>query len=187
MKSVKVVFVRHGSVGRGMDVYASNSDPSLTQEGICQVEGIIEDLRRRDPVRIISSPLKRAVETSRIIANGLNIPFMAETSISGLDTSKINVAELLADIKASGLGWQWYWYLLGWNNLEKCDKYVSRVAKAVCEIIKTAEGPLVLVGHWETYPALASLIGVPLTTALFVDVPNALPFEFNINAAMKRG
>lgn len=180
LKKVKVVFIRHGSVGPGIGTYASKTDPGLTDEGIEQVEGIIEDLRQWNPARIISSPLNRAIETAWILAEGLNIPLATDASISGLNTSKINVAELLADISASGLDWQWYWYLLGWKNLEKCDKYCFRVAKAIREILKTSEGAIVLVGHWETYPALASLINIPLTTALSVDVPNAKPLVFDI-------
>ncbi len=178
-KRVKVIFVRHGSVGL-VNIYKDCSDPHLTRDGLLQVMAIIEKVGRYKPTIIVASSMNRTAETATTLSAGLNVPWTKIESIASLDTSGVNVAELLAAVEASGMTWQWYWYEKGWPGLESCRDYVSKTAQAILEILKTADGPVVLVGHSETYLALLSLVGIPLTTALSVNVPNAKPLVFDI-------
>ena len=179
-KRIKVIFVKHGSVGF-VNIYNDCSDPHLTPAGLRQVMAIIERVRKHKPTRIVvAGSMNRTAETATTLAAGLNVPWTKKESIAGLDTSGVNVAKLLAAVEASGMTWQWYWYEKGWPGLESCRDYVSKTAQAILEIHKTADGPVVLVGLSETYLALESLVGIPLTTALSVDVPNAKPLVFDI-------
>jgi broad specificity phosphatase PhoE len=178
-KRVKVIFVKHGSVGF-VNIYNDCSDPHLTPTGLRQVMAIIEEIRKHKPTSIVASSMNRTAETATTLAAGLNIPWTKKESIASLDTSGVNVAKLLATIEASGMTWQWFWYEKGWPGLESCRDYVSKTAKAILEMLKAADGPVVLVGHSETYLALVSLMDIPIISALSTDVPNACAWVFDI-------
>lgn len=65
--SIKIYLVRHGEAGGAWD---STADPDLSERGISQADTVAQGLNETiSPVKIYSSPLKRAQETARPIAD----------------------------------------------------------------------------------------------------------------------
>jgi broad specificity phosphatase PhoE len=58
---VKVLIVRHGKAAAS---YTENPDPGLDETGHAQAKAVAKILKQSLPLKIISSPLKRAIETA---------------------------------------------------------------------------------------------------------------------------
>ena len=74
---MKLYILRHGDAGEHGDPrYPNDGDRPLTSKGIRRTEALVRDLRRLDITFdvILASPLVRARETAKIVADGLRPP-----------------------------------------------------------------------------------------------------------------
>ena len=77
---MNVLFLRHGEdKGAIKGVFA---DEGLTLKGINQIKAIIPDLKKFDLEFIITSPLKRALETTKLISQELAISYEINTNLT---------------------------------------------------------------------------------------------------------
>jgi broad specificity phosphatase PhoE len=70
----RLILVRHGVTDWNREGrYQGQSDPPLNDEGLQQAHRLIELLKPEGISRVVSSDLKRASETARILAEGLRL------------------------------------------------------------------------------------------------------------------
>jgi broad specificity phosphatase PhoE len=69
-----IYFVRHGQDEQGKRQLYQDADSPLTQHGKEQARAVAESLRALHIDRIITSPMKRAHDTARIIAERIGLP-----------------------------------------------------------------------------------------------------------------
>lgn len=76
---MKLYVARHGkTVWNEQNRVCGITDISLSGEGIRQAEELARTVQKRKIDQIISSPLNRAAETSRIVASLCHIPFITD-------------------------------------------------------------------------------------------------------------
>ncbi len=77
---MNIIFIRHGqTTGDVENRYGGDYDDSLSEEGVKQVEQLPLELEGKEIELIISSPLVRAKETSKILS-GLGCPVIIENN-----------------------------------------------------------------------------------------------------------
>ncbi|MBU2513858.1 histidine phosphatase family protein [bacterium] len=84
---MKIYFVRHGeSIANTIWVFSNRGyKHGLTEKGINQVNSCGESLQLQRFDALISSPLKRAVETAEILSKYLDIPYSIDKSLNEID------------------------------------------------------------------------------------------------------
>ncbi|UCH97067.1 MAG: histidine phosphatase family protein [Candidatus Aminicenantes bacterium] len=91
MKAKLLFFIRHGStyLNEDSDRFCGSTDPSLSPLGIAQIERItleLKELKNRLNIdQIITSPLKRAVESAQILSRELSFPYKINPDIREID------------------------------------------------------------------------------------------------------
>ena len=74
-----IYFVRHGEAAAG---FGDHRDPNLSELGRRQAAATAKHLQPLGPLPIFSSPLQRAQETARALADSWSVPIATETRIA---------------------------------------------------------------------------------------------------------
>ncbi len=88
MKSVTVYFIRHGSTPQNekSDAFCGSTDPSLSLRGIKQVKDIARRIKGKIKVNhILTSPMKRTVESAKILSHELSTPYFLKPDLREID------------------------------------------------------------------------------------------------------
>jgi broad specificity phosphatase PhoE len=81
-----ILFVRHGETAANRARLAlGRADPPLTDLGREQAAALADRLVTSDAVRIVASPLLRAVQTAAVIADGLGVPVETDDRLVEMD------------------------------------------------------------------------------------------------------
>ncbi len=76
-----IYFIRHGQTKRNRQYLYQGPEEPLTTLGKAQVRDLVEFLRDKQIDTIISSNMRRSVETAELIATTLNLPYRQEQSV----------------------------------------------------------------------------------------------------------
>jgi broad specificity phosphatase PhoE len=88
---MRLLLVRHGqSEGNFAGVVQGRLDFSLTPLGIRQAEATAERLAAEQVDRILSSPLRRAMETALVISERLGLPIEQEPGLMEYDMGEVS-------------------------------------------------------------------------------------------------
>ncbi len=80
---------RHGrSVGRGL--FLGQADRELSEEGMREAERLAEKLVRAGVERVVSSGLRRSIQTAERVAARLRLPVMRDARLDELDYGRWN-------------------------------------------------------------------------------------------------
>lgn len=162
-------FVRHGQTDwnkehRGM----GQTDIPLNEIGIQQAHAAAKNIAYLEISKIVSSPLKRAIETSEIIASTMNI------SIIVLDELKeCSWGSFEGQLKGNG-EWIEYWRMGGIiEGAEHWSHFVSRVATGINTALKSDadDKPILIVAHGGVYWAIQEILKLKSDG----DIPNCCP------------
>ena len=84
---MRIFFVRHGeSEANVRDVFSNRGwKHPLTPAGLEQARWLGERLANRGVAAVYTSPIRRAVETARIVATGLKVPHLTEPALAEYD------------------------------------------------------------------------------------------------------
>ena len=85
-----IYLVRHGQAAAG---YSEDPDPGLSDLGRTQSETAAASLCAARPERILSSPLKRALETAEPYAQIVEQPIILEPRMSEIPSPNLSVSE----------------------------------------------------------------------------------------------
>lgn len=134
-----VAFVRHGQTDWNRDgLLQGSSDIPLNDTGRAQARDAFMTLRSRPWDVVVSSPLKRARETARIIAEGLGIPLgPAYPGLAERDYGSLEGTSAAAAIER--------WPDRAYPGAEPLDTLASRGEAALRAIVADALGDAVLV------------------------------------------
>ena len=76
------ILIRHGQTDWNVDGrYQGQADPPLNELGLEQAHVLAEELKSVRLDRLVTSPLKRALQTARIIAKTLQIPLETDSRL----------------------------------------------------------------------------------------------------------
>ena len=81
VRHAKTAFNIHGPRGR----FCGCSDPGLNEAGRRQVERLIPAIAAREPDRVYSSPLRRALQTAGPIARSVGLPLLVDRRLREVD------------------------------------------------------------------------------------------------------
>lgn len=76
-----IYFIRHGETKRNHEHFHQGPEEPLTETGRKQVSDLIEFLRDKEIDTIISSDMRRSIETAELIRDALNLPYRKEKSV----------------------------------------------------------------------------------------------------------
>jgi broad specificity phosphatase PhoE len=80
---VEIYFTRHGlTESNKKNIYMGDSEEGLSPDGVAQAKALARSLQDIGLKKIFSSPMKRALETSKIIGDILNIPVETEKDLA---------------------------------------------------------------------------------------------------------
>ena len=144
----QLAFVRHGQTDANRNgVLLGRLDPPLNDAGREQAAVVAARVALLEPVRIVTSPLVRAVETARIVAVACGLDVDVDARLIEVDYGEydgIALAELPTD-----LVWKWRndadFAPPGGESLSSVGKRMGEYTGEVLDSLR--EGPMVAVSH----------------------------------------
>ena len=84
--NARVLLVRHGrTVLNAENRLRGRLDPELDAVGLAEVDALAEELAAREPARVVSSPLRRAVQTAEAIARRAGVRVQVDRGLIDRD------------------------------------------------------------------------------------------------------
>ena len=89
MSEISLIFIRHGEAASS---WVSHEDPGLSEKGLEQSKAILhrEDLQDLKNYKFISSPRKRAIETSRPLVKKFNKKIVIDETFNEIPSSDVD-------------------------------------------------------------------------------------------------
>lgn len=153
---VPFYFVRHGQTDwNKAGKYMGQADIPLNLTGLEQAQTVAKNIAHLEISKIISSPLKRTIQTAEIIAAVMNIPILVVDelkvcSCGVLEGQPKGDGKLYEDWKMGGA-------IEGAENL---TDYIQRIATNVNSVLvnNSDEKPILFVNHGPMYWALLRIL-----------------------------
>lgn len=161
-----IFLVRHGeSEGNRDNKFRGRVDFPLTEIGLKQADELKEFLKGFDFVRIISSPLKRSVQTAQPIADLKKIKIEKDESFNNISLGPWENLEKDYVEKIFPKEWE-IWKktpeYLEVDGMEKLDDVMERSLKRIKELVNTSKGNILIVTHRAILkPLVSGLLGIP--------------------------
>lgn len=148
---MKILFVRHGeSVDDIEDRYGGSADFDLTEKGREQVfesAKKISSLNEKFDI-VLSSPLKRALQSAEIIANELHLEmkvfeYLKERNLNGVLTGLVRseAKNMYPEVVETHNRWEYV------DGSERTEDFNNRVKNAIKYLLKMEYSSLVAVTH----------------------------------------
>ena len=170
-----MILIRHGQTEFNRVFSATRRDPGirdpvLTNHGRRQASAVAGALRRLRLRRLITSPYMRALETTEIIADPLNLPITVDALVAERFCFTCDIGSPLAELRArwpalvfDRLGDPW------WPQAEETVEVIhQRSRRFRAQILNEAGLETAVVTHWGFIRALTGLT-VPNGTVLRID------------------
>ncbi len=165
--SLRLIIIRHGeSEGNAQNLFRGQMDFPLTQRGVEQAKSLAEELSKRFEIKTIySSPLQRARETAKIIAEKCNANLIIDESFNNIklgDWEGKPKNEIAQKYPKEWKIWITEPEKLKLKGAETLDNVQKRAVEAVKRIVNTEkEGDICIVTHRAVIkPLIAGLIGI---------------------------
>ena len=149
-----------------------HGDPSLSQEGVLEVQAEAEKILYMPISLIFSSPTQRAQESGKIVSDktGFEVECIEELRELDMPTGD-SLQRLIKDQNHWGTNW-----LNQWSGMERTEKYVERTKYALYRVLQEVSQvrtPLII-AHEETVWAVKHILqGISLDKAIQEKVPYA--------------
>lgn len=188
---MRLYFARHGETDWNVKrLIQGTTDTELNDNGRRQARALAETLTGRGITRIYTSPLKRAAETARIVAEELGVPCIEK---SGLEELDLGLWEGHSWDEVKQVWKEEYEYRLA-HIADACppggESYMQladRVTKAVKEIIAETDGDTLMLSHGGTIQITLGAVNGTSFYTLSQDypVPNTCLFEVDAEKVLK--
>ncbi len=188
MKSYYIYLFRHGlTPGNALGKYIGHTDESLSQEGIAQIEQMKKDYDYPGTSIVFTSPLKRCIETARLIYPGVE-----PISMDGLIEYNFGEFEdkTAAELEEHPVFPDW---LAGKQGVappfgESNEEFAKRIAqtfqKIVDGLLKTGTNKCAIITHSGVMSALLSFFGLPEAPMHEWTVPGGCGYELRITPSL---
>lgn len=164
---MEIYFVRHGQTDYNIQgKYYGKTDVSLNETGEKQAKEMANFLEKISFDKIITSPLKRAYDTAKIIGEGRKISIEKEALLCeqdfGIFEGKTYI-ELQKEYPAQLRAWNEDFFYTELRGGESVWQVRKRIDKFVEKLRKREEEQILLVAHKGSFGHFfASMLGLPL-------------------------
>jgi len=176
--STRLILVRHGETDWNAEGrYQGQADPPLNARGREQARRVAQKLRDKGVDVIYSSPLKRALETAKAIADETGAPLFIEPRLmeinQGVWEGK-HVSDIQREYPEIFRQWEedpWHTHIPGGETLQQVQE---RVYAAIDDIIERHQGQTVVLVTHRTPIAMAKIRYQNLAPQLVrkIELPN---------------
>jgi probable phosphoglycerate mutase len=166
LTSLSFWFLRHGETDwNAQGLSQGNVDIPLNATGLAQAHAAATLLRNRGIAAIVSSPLSRANDTARIVADALGLPVEVDDGLREVSFG-VQEGQVMSD-------WFSEW-VYGRFTPDGAETFADLRARAVAAINRglVRPAPVLVVGHGALFRALRAAMGLEPN----VRTPNATPF-----------
>ncbi len=148
----QVILIRHGQTAWNKEqVFRGRTDLPLDQTGLRQAEAIRDALAAEPISRIVCSPLSRAVETARPLAERLKLEGEVNAALTDLDFGRwqgMTVAAVKIQYPELFLTWESAPEQVRFPDGETLDEAADRALSALQDLVAADQpGALVVVAH----------------------------------------
>jgi len=166
----KVILVRHGETewNRLRRIQGGNSDTQLNQRGQKQAESLALRLKQEEVQAVYSSPLQRAQETARAIADCHQLPVEIEPSLKEIEVGALegmpiaDVGKRLSQLLIKHAQSEELPRLPGGESLTEVQQRVWSTIQRL--VVKHGNNVLVVASHYfSILTAVCSVLGLPLS------------------------
>lgn len=171
---MQLYVVRHGESVANDEGKLPEPNTPLTKRGIEQANSIAEYLRGKQVEVVYSSPLERAIQTSRIISDKLGLavvelPGLSDMDygeIAGRDTDDDKVEKILSELNSSNPDYR----IPGGGNFQDLQEQIKLAVK---EILSSGKNVVASVGHRDSNRILlGEILGLSLEDSLDIEQGN---------------
>jgi probable phosphoglycerate mutase len=159
-------FLRHGETDwNAQNLSQGNVDIPLNPAGIAQAHAAADRLRHRGIASVIASPLSRARDTARIVADLLGLPVTLDEGLREVSFG-VNEGQPMGDWFAT--------WIAGDYTPERAESFPSLRVRATAAINRALAqpAPVLVVAHGALFRALRAEMGLSPD----VRTPNATPY-----------
>ncbi len=159
-------FLRHGETDwNAQNLSQGNVDIPLNATGVAQAHRAAERLRHRGIVHIVASPLSRAHDTARIVADALGLAVFVDEGLREV---------AFGEKEGHPMGDWFATWVDGEYTPEGAERFADLRLRATSAINRALANPapVLVVAHGALFRALRAEMGLPPN----VRTPNATPF-----------
>jgi len=143
-------FMRHAETQQNHDrVAQGNLDTSLNSTGVKQAKKIARALKNKGITCVITSKLERARVTGEIIARKLGVPLVTFDNLRGRSKGIMNGKPFGEWVQ------EWKVDKLIIPGAEKSQEFHDRIIGCIQDILMRFPGPILIISHGDTGPALS--------------------------------
>ncbi len=188
MKSYYIYLIRHGlTQGNTEGKYIGHTDEPLSQEGIAQIERMKKDYDYPGTAVVFSSPLKRCIETSKLIypaIEPIEMPGIIEYNFGEFEDKTAEELENHPVFPDWLAGKQGVAPPFGETNEEFAKRIAETFIKIVDGLIKTGTRNCAVVTHSGVIGALLSFFGLPEAPMHEWLTPGGCGYELRITPSL---
>ena len=188
MKSYYIYLIRHGlTQGNAEGRYIGHTDESLSAEGVAQIERMKKDYDYPGTPIIFSSPLKRCIETAKLIypaVEPIEMQGLIEYNFGefeGRTAAELENHPVFPDWLA---GKQGVAAPFGESNEEFAKRIAETFVKIVDGLLKTGTTKCAIVTHSGVMSALLSFFGLPEAPMHEWAVPGGCGYELRVTPSL---
>ena len=172
---INFYYVRHGETDSNLkNIVQGLLDTSLNKTGFKQAEEAARHIKDLPITTIITSPLKRARETAKIIADAIDVPVVIVGEL------KDRSAGILEGKPQERWMEKWKTDKMYIDKAETFQNFSHRVERGLAKALKEP-GPILVVAHSGVYTAINKILGahakdyLPNAQVLLYKAPSAAP------------
>lgn len=160
---MKIILIRHGQCDSGRKYIGSGTDISINSEGertIREIANEISQLSNINPEYIISSSLRRSIETSEIISKKLRINIIVDKKINEIDFGiwdGLTYTEIMSKYREIAIKWFNDPFSVTPPNGEEFIQFVNRI-ELFKQKMKKIKNSIIVVTHGGVIQVLRTLI-----------------------------
>lgn len=188
MRTYKLYLIRHGLTAANYEGrYVGSTDPDLCEAGVTELLSLKQDYEYPNVARVYSSPLRRCVETSRLIYPGLTPVTVEELRECGLGVFE---GKTIAELDGTEEYQEWltskkeYAPRGGESMSAFRQRVVLGVDRVIRDMMSDGVSEAALISHAGVLSALLTECGLPQRPATDWLVEAGKGYTFLVNASL---
>ena len=177
-KPTIIYFIRHGETRLTPERRFSGSDgsnPGLTEKGFDQARAMAKEIAARKPDLIISSPMKRTLETAEEIAKLTNLEIKTDKQWIEQkfgEWDELTVEEIMKLYPQEWASWVSDTGFVPGKSGESFEALTARTEQALCSIEEDYVGKTIVVvtHHMVLKTIVANVLSAPLVSVFHMDI-----------------
>ena len=184
---MQIYLIRHGEIDSNVKkIYAGTSEEPLNANGRRQVESLASRLEGRGIELIYTSPLRRAVETAKILSEKLKVPLVVERDLREIllgPLDGLSHNQVITQYPEIWKIWNENPAELKLEGMEPLETVQQRILAVIRNWVSSYGQPSIIAGVTHLAVLRCVLLytqGKPLNEYRKIEVPNATAFAFEV-------